>query len=186
MQWQLFFVSIPPLLAYMPFALRDKPRPAIGAAVAVSAAELGYNSAQLGFLEPFSLLSLALYAAFGALSLRQDDDRLFKLQPAVFELCVAAVLVYYEVVLDTALLAVVAEEHLGLHQALEAYQRGYATVYATTLSRSMPYLLVVHALLTARAAWAWSTWGWFNLRVFGFYVMLAVLFIGERLLGVTV
>jgi hypothetical protein len=49
----------------------------------------------------------------------------------------------------------------------------------------MPVLLVVHAALTARAAWKGSTCAWFNVRVFGFYGMVALLFLSERLLGVT-
>jgi len=68
---------------------------------------------------------------------------------------------------------------------LEAYQRGYATIYATTLSKSMPVLLVLHAAMTARAAWKRSTCWWFNIRVFGLYGMVAALFLCERLLGVT-
>ena len=185
MQWQLFFLSIPPLVAYVAFWACGKSRLGITAAVVVSVLGLIYNSLALGFLEPFSFLSFVSFAALGAWSVRRGDDRFFKLQPVVFELCAAAVLVYYDAVLDTPLLAVIAEEHLGLHDALEAYQRGYATLYATTLSGSMPYLLVVHAALTAHAAWSRSTWWWFNLRVFGFYAMVAVLFVGERLLGVS-
>jgi intracellular septation protein A len=76
------------------------------------------------------------------------------------------------------------EEHVGIHEILPAYQRGYATVYATTLSRSLPYLLLIHAGVTAYVATKRSTWCWFHVRVFGFYAMLAVLFLAERLLGV--
>ncbi len=121
----------------------------------------------------------------GAVSVRRNDPRYFKLQPVAFELCAAAVLVYFVFVLDTPLLAVLAEDYVGIHGALKAYQRGYATIYATTLSRSMPVLLVLHAGITAHAAWTKSTCRWFNIRVFGLYAMVAVLFLGERLLGVT-
>jgi len=185
MQWQFFFLSIAPLVAFMAFEASGRRRAAITAAIIVAVVELGYNSARLGFLGPFSLLSAALYALLGAWSLQLDDDRPFKLQPAVFEICAAAALVYYQVVLDTPLLAVVLKEHIGLHDAIEPYQRGYATVYATTLSRSLPVVLVLHAALTARAAWACSTWCWFNVRVFGFYLMVGLLFLFERLLGIT-
>ena len=126
-----------------------------------------------------------MFLCFGAVSLRRNDDRYFKLQPVAFEICVAAVLAYFVFVLDTPLLAVLAEDYIGVHAELEAYQRGYATIYATTLSRSLPVLLVVHAVLTARAAWKRSTCMWFNVRVFGFYGMVALLFLAERVLGVT-
>jgi intracellular septation protein A len=185
MEWQFLFLSIAPLVAFMAFAASARRRAGIAAAIVVAALELGYNSVRLGFLEPFSLLSAALYGGLGAWSLRVDDDRPFKLQPVVFEICAAAALVYYEIVLDTPLLAVILKEHIGLHDALQPYQRGYATVYATTLSRSLPVVLVLHAALTARAAWARSTWCWFNVRVFGLYLMVGLLFLFERLLGIT-
>lgn len=185
MQWQLLFVSVPPIIAYMLFWVRGQPRTGVVAALVVGALELTYNSFQLDLVEPFSLLSLVLLGLFGGLSLRGSDDRFFKLQPVAFELVCAGVLIYYNCILETSLLPIVAEKYLGLHDVLPAYQRGYATVYATTLSRSLPYLLLVHAGLTAYGAWARSTWWWFNVRVFGFYGMLAALFVAERLLGIT-
>lgn len=185
MEWQLLFVSIPPVVAFVAFSRVGTLREAILGAVVVSGFELLYNSLRLGIVEPFSLCSLALFLGFGALSLRLDDARFFKLQPVAFDLCVAAAIVYFGVVRDTPLLAVIAEDYIGIHAKLAAYQRGYATIYATTLSKSMPILLVLHALITARAAWMRSTCWWFNVRVFGFYGMVAVLFIGERLLGAT-
>ena len=185
MQWQLLFVSIPPVIAFVAFSRVGTLSEAVLGAIVVSGFELIYNSLQLGFVEPFSLCSLVLFVGFGAVSFRRNDDRYFKLQPVAFEICVAATLGYFVVVLDTPLLAVLAEDYIGIHASLEAYQRGYATIYATTLSRSMPVLLVVHAALTARAAWKRSTCVWFNVRVFGFYGMVALLFLAERLLGVT-
>lgn len=184
MQWQLFFIAIPPIIVYAAFWAFGRPRQGILGAILVSSLELIYNSVALGFVEPFSSWSFLTCSLLGVMSLQRGDDRFFKLQPVAFELCVAAVLVYYNVVHETALLAIVVDEHLGLHEALAAYQRGYATVYATTLSKSLPFMLVVHAALTAYGAWARSTWWWFNMRVFGFYVMLAALFFGERLLGI--
>ncbi len=77
------------------------------------------------------------------------------------------------------------KDAVGIDAILPPYQRGYAEVYATTLSRSLPYLLLVHAGLTAYAAAALSTWAWFHVRVFGFYAMLAALFLAERLIGVS-
>lgn len=185
MQWQFLFISVFPVIAYMLFWVRNKPRYGIVAALVVGALELAYNSLQLDLLEPFSLLSLVFLGLFGGLSLSSGDDRLFKLQPVAFELVGAAVLIYYNCILETPLLPIVTEKYLGLHDVLAAYQRGYATVYATTLSTSLPYLLLVHAGLTAYVAWARSTWWWFNVRVFGFYGMLAALFVVERLLGIT-
>jgi intracellular septation protein A len=185
MQWQLFFLSIPPTVIYVAFWATGRSNAGVFAAIAAAALELLYNSLALGFVEPFSSFSLLGFSLLGALSLRTADDRIFKLQPVAFELFVAAALVYYRVVHETALLVIVVDDYLGLHEILQSYQRGYATVYAATLSRSLPFMLVLHAAWTAHAAITRTTWWWFNVRVFGFYVMLAVLFIGERLLGIT-
>jgi intracellular septation protein A len=185
MEWQLFFLSVAPVFAYVALWASGRPRAGIVAAIVVAAAELAFNSLRLGFIEPFSLLSLGLFATLGAWSIAVEDDRPFKLQPVLFELCCAAALVYYLFILETPLLAVVLEDYVRLHDVLDPYQRGYATVYATTLSRSLPFVLVLHAAITAYVAWTRSTWWWFSVRVLGFYLMVGLLFVGERLMGVT-
>jgi intracellular septation protein A len=184
MQWQLLFFSMAPVVAFMAFRVQDQPRRALGAAIAVAAIELAYNSYQLGGVEPFSLVSFALFGLLGGLALHRDDEWFFKLQPVALDVILAGTFFYYGLVLETPLFAVIMEEHVGIHEILPAYQRGYATVYATTLSRSLPYLLLIHAGVTAYVATKRSTWCWFHVRVFGFYAMLAVLFLAERLLGV--
>ena len=57
MQWQLLFLSIPPIVAYVAFSARGKSRSGMTAAVVVSVLELAYNSLELGFLE-FGILEL--------------------------------------------------------------------------------------------------------------------------------
>jgi intracellular septation protein A len=185
MQWQLLFFAMAPVVVFMAFRAKDQPRGALGAAVAVAAIELAYNSYQLGGVEPFSLVSFALFGLLGGLALYRGDEWPFKLQPVALEVILAGTLFYYGIVLETPLFAVIMEEHVGIHEILPAYQRGYATVYATTLSRSLPYLFLIHAGVTAYVAAKRSTWCWFHVRVFGFYAMLGVLFLAERLLGVT-
>jgi intracellular septation protein A len=184
MQWQLLFFSMAPVVAFMAFRAPDRLPRALGAAVAVAAIELAYNSYQLGGVEPFSLVSFALFAFLGGLAHHRDDEWFFKLQPVALDVILAGTFFYYGLALETPLFAVIMEEHVGIHEIVPAYQRGYATVYATTLSRSLPYLLLIHAGLTAYVATKRSTWWWFHVRVFGFYAMLAALFLAERLLGV--
>lgn len=184
MQWQMLFFSMAPVVAFMAFRERGPLRRGVGAALVVAAVELAYNSWALGRLEPFSLLSGVLFALFGALAVRRGDERLFRLQPVVLEVALAGVFLYYGLVRDVALFAVIVKDVIGIDAILPAYQRGYAEVYATTLSRSLPYMLLVHAALTAWTALAASRWTWFHVRVFGFYAMLVVLFVAERLLRV--
>jgi intracellular septation protein A len=185
MQWQLLFFSMAPVVAFMAFRVQDEPRRALGAAIAVAAIEFTYNSYQLRGVEPFSLVSFALFGFLGGIALRRDDEWFFKLQPVVLDVILAGTFFYYGLVLETPLFAVIMEEYVGIHEILPVYQRGYATVYATTLSRSLPYLFLIHAGATAYVATKRSTWWWFHVRVFGFYAMLVVLFLAERFLGVT-
>jgi hypothetical protein len=72
-----------------------------------------------------------------------------------------------------------------INEVLPPYQRGYFAGYAQTMSRSLPFLLVLHAGLTAYAALRLSTWWWFVVRVPGFYLLAAALFFAERLLQVS-
>jgi intracellular septation protein A len=185
MQWQLLFFSMAPVVAFMAFRAWGPPRRALVAAIAVAALELAYNSQQLGGVEPFSLASFTLFGLFGGISLHRNDERFFKLQPVALDLILAGTFLYYGLILDIPLFAVIMEEYVGINEILPPYQKGYASVYATTLSRSLPYLFLVHAGATAYAAIKRSTWGWFHVRVFGFYAMLGALFLVERLLGVT-
>ena len=185
MRWPLLFFSIGPVVAFMALRGRGPLSRAVGAALATAVIEFAYNSVQLGRIEPFSLLSGALFGLFGALALWRRDERFFQLQPVALEVLLAAIFLYYGLVRDVPLFAVIVKDAIGIDAVLPAYQRGYAEVYAITLSRSIPYLFLVHAGLTAYAAAKRSCWVWFHVRVFGFYAMLVALFLAERLLGVT-
>jgi len=184
MQLQLLFFSMAPIVAFMFVRERGPLRPALGAAIAVSAIELTYNSYRYGGTEWLSLTSFASFAVLGGIAFHRNDEWYFELQPVVLELILAGVFLYFWYALDTPLLAVILDDHVRIREILPAYQRGYATVYATTLSRSLPYLFLLHAGLTAVAAGHRSRWVWFNVRVFGFYAMLVVLFLVERVLDV--
>jgi intracellular septation protein A len=185
MQWQLLFFSMAPAVAYAVLATRGQPARAVGVALAVSAGELVVNSVRLGMLEPFSLASFVLFALTAAASYQRGNPRLVELQPVALELLVAAVLAYAYFVRGVPLLAVIARDYVNIDAVLPPYQHGYAEVYATTLSRSLPFVLVGHAALTAFGALERSTWWWLNVRVFGFYAMVLLLFVVERATGVT-
>lgn len=185
MQWQLLFLSMAPALVYAVLATRGAPAAAIGAALAVSAAELVLNSVRLGVVEPLSLTSFVLFALAAFAAYHRRSPRLVELQPVALEVLGAGVLAYAYFVRGVPLLAVIAKDYLDIDAVLPPYQHGYAEVYATTLSRSLPFVLIGHAALTAFGAIERSTWWWFNVRVFGFYGMVALLFVAERVAGVT-
>jgi len=185
MQWQLIFVSIAPLVAFVVAERFGAQRHAISLALVVSGLEFFYNSFMLGFVEPFSLGSFALFLVLGSLSIKREDLIFFKFQPVVFEVFVATTFLVYTVALDTPLFAVVLLDHVGINEWVPPYQQGYAEIYAQTFSRSVPFLLLVHAALTAFAAVRLSTGWWFHCRVLGLYSMIVALFFSERILQVT-
>ena len=184
MQWQLAFASIPPLLAFAAVHPRWGTRAAVLAAIGVAALEWAYDSIQLGFVEPFTLASLLLFAACGGATLRRDDLRYFRFQPVAFEIVAAGALLYSNVVLGEPLFATIVQEHMGLVEALPPWRRGYAQSYTLAMAGSVPFVLLAHAALTAWAALRLSLSGWLWVRIAGLYAMLVLLFLVQRLLQV--
>lgn len=186
MQWQLLLFSMLPILAFAVVESFGNRRNAVMAAVVVAAVECVYNSVQLGFVEAFSLLSLVLFLVLGGLSLRRDRIVIFKFQPVAMGIVWAAAFWIHDsfFLSDKALLPLILDKYVGVNEVIPPYQRGYFAIYAQTMAKSLPFLLVLHAGLTAYAALRLSTWWWFQVRVFGFYLLVVVLFYGERLLPV--
>jgi len=185
MEWQLLLFAMTPVAAYA--WLRRRPGSfanAIAGATAVALLEFVVNSIRLARIEWFSLISLFLFVLLGGIALLRKEERYFEMQPVVLDLVLAGIFLHSWYALGIPLLAVILQDHVGLFDMLPAYQRGYASLYATTLSRSLPYLFVVHAGLTAEAALRRSTGWWFLVRVPGFYALLGALFLAERILGV--
>lgn len=182
MQWQLLAFSMAPVLV---FALA---RPWAGMAQAlvlatvVAALELALNSAQLGFLEPFSLLSLLLFAGLSWLAHRRNALRWFQAQPVVLEIVVAVVFLVHDLTRETPLLVTVAVDHLGLIDWLAPWQRGYWEGYVRAFAPLFPFVLLAHAGLTAWAAGRLGLAAWTAVRIAGLYGLLAVVFLGQRLL----
>ena len=182
MQWQLIFLSIAPVVTFVVADRLGARRRAIVLALVVSSLEFVYNSLTLGFVELFSLGSLALFVVLGGLSIKSEALIFFKLQPVAFEVSIAVTFLFYTVALDTPLLSVILLDHVEINEWVPLYQQGYAEIYAQSMSRSMPFLLLVHAALTAYAARQGSISWWFHCRVLGLYSMIVALFFGERIL----
>jgi intracellular septation protein A len=185
MQWQLLFLSIAPVAAFVVADRFGTQRRAVTLAVAVSGFEFLYNSFQLALVEPFSLGSFVLFLVLGSISIKRQDLSFFKFQPVVFEILIAGTFIVYTFALDTPLFAIILEDSIGMNEWVPPYQRGYFAVYAQTLSKSIPFLLLLHAALTAHAALRRSTWWWFHCRVFGLYLMIVALFFTERIFQAT-
>jgi intracellular septation protein A len=184
-QWQLMFLSMFPILAFAAVENVGGQRKAVYAAVLVAAVECLYNSHQLGFIEAFSLTSLASFAVLGWLALRRNQIVVFKFQPVAMSLVWAGAFWIYDGFSGDRLLPLILEEYVGVNELISPHQRGYFARYAATMSTSLPFLLVFHAGLTAYAAVTLSTWWWFQIRVVGFYLLVVALFYYERVFQMT-
>jgi len=186
MEPQLLLFAMLPVVAYAWLRRGDGGYPrAIAGAVIVAALECGLNSLRLARVEWLSLASLLLFLLLGGVTLLRRDERFVKLQPVALDLLLAGVFLHAWTVLEVPLFAVILEEHVGLLEIVPAYQRGYAELYLATLSRSVPWLFLVHAGVTAEAALRRSTAWWCVVRTLGFYALLGALFLAERWLRVT-
>jgi intracellular septation protein A len=184
-QWQLLFFSMFPILAFAVVETISNRRNAVASAIVVSAAEFAFNSHQLGFLEVFSAISLLLFLALGVASLRSGRIVIFKFQPVLMGLLWAGAFWIHDARSGDRLLALILERHVRVNELIPPYQRGYFAGYAATMSRSLPFLLVFHAGLTAYAALKLSTWWWFGIRTVGFHLLVLGLFFAERLFSVS-
>lgn len=182
MRWQLVFFSMAPVLAFALARPWVGMRQALLVSTAVAALELALSSAQLGFLEPFSLLSLALFAGLSWLADRRNDVRWFQAQPVVLETTLALVFLYDAALHDASLLRTVVAEGLGLFDWLAPWRRGYWEGYVRSFASLFPFVLLAHAGLTAWAARRLSFRAWVAVRIAGFYLLLAAVFFAQRLI----
>ena len=182
MQWQLLFFSMLPIAIFAVAQTFVNERRAIQLSILAAAIECGYNAYRLGFLETLSLFSLVLFAILGAFSIRTGNAVFYKFQPVVLGVALAAVFLVYEFAFGTPLFAIIVEEHVGIMEVVPAYQRGYFSIYARTMSQTIPFILLLHAALTGYAAMKLSVWQWFAVRTIGLYLLIAVSFFAERLL----
>jgi intracellular septation protein A len=176
-----------PIAVFTVLETQGRRRNAVIAAIAVAAVEFAYNSLLLGFVEPFSSASFVLFLILGRLSLQRDRIVLFKFQPVAMGILWAGAFWIHDSILlpDAPLFPLILEKYVRVNEVIPPYQRGYFAAYAETMSKSLPFLLLFHAGLTAYAAVRLSTWWWFHVRVFGFYLSVVVLFYAERLFRVT-
>jgi intracellular septation protein A len=183
MQWQLLFPAMIPCAGFVLVAALGSRRQAVLTTVVLALAECVGTSLQVGFLEPFSLVSLLLFTVLGGLSLHRESDSWIKLQPVFLGLCWAASMWFHDLRDPAAqpLLALILEKYVDFNAVIPPYQRGYFAGYAVSFSRSLPFLLVFHAGLTAWAAFRLSNLGWLGVRVLALYLLATALFYAERL-----
>lgn len=182
MHWQFVVFAMVPTVAFAVLLPRGTMRRAIGVAIFLSFVEFSLNSIALGVVEPFSLLSLILFAGLGALSLKRNSATYFRLQPVFLEASMAIVFLIAAYAYSVPLFTILLMDWIDVDQAIPAYQRGYYVQYADSMSRSVPYLLFLHAAVVGWAAMSTSLRNWVLLRTLGLHFMLVVLFFAERLL----
>lgn len=182
MQWQLVFFGMFPIFGYVLILGMSTQRKALVGAILVAAATLIYNSIHFRQLEIFSLISFLLFLVLGAVSLKKQKDVYFKFQPVLLEVILAGIFLYFNFVVQKPLFFIILDKYMVIGEIIPAYFKGYYEIYALTMSKSIAFLLLFHAVLTAWAALRLSTGWWFAVRVFGFYLCVGILFLAETFL----
>ena len=163
-------------------------RPALWAALAVGAFEVGWLSALLRAPDWPGIAAFALLAVLVFASLRTGDDTWFKIHWPLLSIAAALVLIGAWHGFDRALLLDAAVKGAGLEWLASLDPRLTPDTVAEMLrllSLQLPWWLLLHALFTLFAAINWSRWTWALVRIPGFLlmIMLASGFIQGAVLG---
>jgi hypothetical protein len=164
-----------PVIAWLVAGSLFGRRPALWAALAAGAFEVGWLSALLRAPDWPGLAAFALLAALISASLRTGDDTWFKIHWPLLSMAAALVLIAAWHLFDRALLLDAAVKGAGLDWLAALDPRLTPDTVAEMLrllSLQLPWWLLLHALFTLFAAINWGKWTWALVRVPGFLAML--------------
>lgn len=166
------------LLPLIVFAIVDifaGMRAAIIAAIVVALAEAAWSWHQFGEVDNITWISLGLIVLMGLISIKMKDPLLFKFQPVVMALLLAAVMAWFHWQGDPILLqlmpkvaALLPEEQRWTLTAPEIVEQ------MRRLDLLMIPTFVAHAAVVAWAAVRKSTAVWLIFRGVGFYLLLII------------
>ena len=176
----LFLYGLLPLLIFAVIdAFSHRVSFAVGAAVLCAFGELLLLYQVTGQVDPVSLAAVFLFIVFGLFSVRRDNRRLFKLQPAVLAGLTGGLVGYLEFFGQP-----VVYRYLPLLKAAapgELAQALQDPAFLALIDRMFDYLVMVlflDALLIAYAALYCRTAVWLMVNVFGLYLMAFLVAIG--------
>ena len=167
-----------PLIVFAVVDLLAGMRAAIVAAIVVAFAEAAWSWYQFGEIDNVTWLSIALIVVMGLISIKMKDPVLFKFQPVVMALILAAVMAWFQWRGEPLMLqmmpkvaALLPEDQRWTLSAPEIVEQ------MRRLDLLMIPTFIAHASVVAWAAMRKSTVFWLVARGLGFYALLATAFV---------
>jgi intracellular septation protein A len=164
-----------PLIVFAVVDLFAGMRAAIIAAILVAFAEAAWSWHQFGEIDNITWLSIGLIVTMGLLSIKMKDPVLFKFQPVVMALILAAGMAWFQwqgqpllVQIMPKVAAMLPEEQRWTLNAPEIVEK------MRRLDLLMIPTLIAHAAVVAWAALRRSTVFWLIARGVGFYALLVM------------
>lgn len=134
------------------------------AGLVFGAGEIAWELKSTGKVQRITLFSNALVLVLGLLSLWEGDGFFFKMQPAIFLLVFAAILIGSSFIGTPFLLATARKQNPNLPPVAEERIRG--------LNTRVGFLFLALAALSAYSAAYWSTAAWATLKTVGMPLIL--------------
>jgi len=176
METYLILLGIIPVLVYVVLESFTSKRAAVGAALALALLEMIFTLVTFGRLDELTLLSFAVVGVLGLLSVKKDNDLYYKLHPAILHGFFACAFFVFYYILDKPLLNYLINKYAGNRlDGLfdnQLVSKHFLLAYIKALSRDMSWWLLLHALLTAFAAWRLSKWWWLVISVPGLILIV--------------
>ena len=129
---------------------------------------------KFGTIDKLTLTSIGILALFVSLSLWKKNDVFFKIQGPVINLVMVLMIWSAALFQDKTLLLEIFEKYMSLEEIAAKIPMMTAELLRSrliTLNFHMPFWLLIHAAITAWAAFKWNKWVWASIRVFGIYII---------------
>ncbi|MCX6117688.1 MAG: septation protein IspZ [Proteobacteria bacterium] len=184
MSWMIVLQGLLPLIVFALADMFSTQRTALILAMIVACAEAVWSYYYLGEVDKLTWLSIGLVVAMGCISIKMKSAVLFKFQPVVLGVIIAAAFAYYQLIGDPLLPQLVMKlKTLLPPDQVELMDNPIFMALIRRLDALMIVMFLVHAALVAWAAVYRSTLVWLLVRGVGIYVLMIVFTVFNSLLG---
>ena len=173
MTWQLLLFGILPLIVFVVVDVFATFKVAVICSIGATLIETAWTYFYFHEVDEMTWITLGLVIVLGLVAYKLDSSKIFKFQPVVLGLLIAAVFAYYQYFDQPILLKFlpklkmyVSADQLAIINSPENLLR------MGVLSERLIYVFLVHALLVGFAAVKMSTMSWFLIRSVGIYILL--------------
>jgi len=181
MSWQLFVMGLLPLIIFVIVDSFASFRAAVIAAVAFAVAETIFTYVYFGEIDQITWASLALVIFLGFVAYKLDNSKIFKFQPVVLALIMAAIVAYFQFFDEPILLKFLPKYRMMMPEENQAVLNDPRTLEKfSKISGQLIYVFLLHAAMTAYAAARMSNVAWLMIRGVGIWVLIIGLAILNR------